>query len=965
MGMSLIMSLLAWTSMNEVSDAVMVEKSTSQLKTAECRVIGFLTNYAHILDTATITHAMQTKNGYAEIQMGPREDLNLFSALYAARVSPEVLSVGAYSKWGDSFYAYNGPSRLGVVYRVVTRGLTRSSDIVDDGHYETFDYGFNVNYSIYELSNENEDYDDAITHPIHEEMFEDHRAGSEWQEALDDPFGFDRSWEESSSDKSRISYRRILFTENQELEAMLLCVVSLDSIAKVLFDSRIEKTGRIFLFQIKDVPYGQGRYRTVASPSSEQAMYSEETELTNRGAPITRILDKHNQVFESTSTGYIDDSPDGIGWVLFTDPTLPPYLLVAVTPISEFLEEANFQLRKLILISGVVLGVAILCALSFWYYIRATVCPLISSMTYAQRFEFDMIKQKEFESSKIKEIKQIGESFTFLVMSLKEYMRYLPLGILNVNNDMSWDDRDGLSDIPPPPAKDNEITIVFTDIQNSTLLWAANDMAMSDSLYKHNTTIREAIRAYSGYEVKVIGDAFMLAFKNSEDAIGFALTVQQSLMQTAWLPELINCLPICNRIESQGNVVWNGLRVRIGINRGKVTTECNPLTERIEYCGDTVRLAASIEGLACGGMVLMPSRLYDEYSLTSSGEKTAAIRYDSQEIDGFDEISVTAVMPQQLSGRSKDMYLRTNAWKRENRKSLSSSVVSSPSASRSGRRSKKRVVVDRKLNTKLIPGVGSVCFFEASPSKSGDSLPIMNILSTIEEATERTLGSVLHAQGSRAAIVWNCGVKSTGHAFQSLRFAARTYYEFDGLCKSSFGIATGNLLHGNIGGVRRRFHVVVGGTPRLASILGNFALRAEAGILFTDTAEYPSAFRDPSLAPFCRVIWLLEASESDQRISIVQPDLGVIVKAWNGSIPMSLAETTGTVSTFGVENGDILLPLEEIYKNGDYRLLSDIAKNNESDVVLSKMVEFQWLRKKLRFHEDPTIELSKPQPNNE
>ena len=56
-------------------------------------------------------------------------------------------------------------------------------------------------------------------------------------------------------------------------------------------------------------------------------------------------------------------------------------------------------------------------------------------------------------------------------------------------------------------------TIVFTDIQSSTALWARAPSAMSASVEQHHRLIRKAISSNSGYEVKTVGDSFMVAFK--------------------------------------------------------------------------------------------------------------------------------------------------------------------------------------------------------------------------------------------------------------------------------------------------------------------------------------------------------------------------------------------------------------------------------------------------------------------
>ena len=57
---------------------------------------------------------------------------------------------------------------------------------------------------------------------------------------------------------------------------------------------------------------------------------------------------------------------------------------------------------------------------------------------------------------------------------------------------------------------------------------------MSQALRTHNATLREVAAAHDGYEVKVIGDAFMLAFARAVDAITFGVEAQQRLVESEW-----------------------------------------------------------------------------------------------------------------------------------------------------------------------------------------------------------------------------------------------------------------------------------------------------------------------------------------------------------------------------------------------------------------------------------------------
>ena len=78
--------------------------------------------------------------------------------------------------------------------------------------------------------------------------------------------------------------------------------------------------------------------------------------------------------------------------------------------------------------------------------------------------------------------------------------------------------------------------MAFTDIQSSTTLWARCPSIMSDAVEHHGVVLRRLLRRYNGYEVKTIGDSFMVAFSEVEDAVAFGIGVQEELHRDTWWP---------------------------------------------------------------------------------------------------------------------------------------------------------------------------------------------------------------------------------------------------------------------------------------------------------------------------------------------------------------------------------------------------------------------------------------------
>src|SRR5262245_1507556 len=96
-------------------------------------------------------------------------------------------------------------------------------------------------------------------------------------------------------------------------------------------------------------------------------------------------------------------------------------------------------------------------------------------------------------------------------------------------------------------APSGDVTLMFTDIEGSQLAWETYGNRYHDALQRHDKRIREAIKAVAGYEVKTIGDSFMVAFPDPVTAVRCALDIQR-------------------RLEAEGFEDVNGVRVRIGLH---------------------------------------------------------------------------------------------------------------------------------------------------------------------------------------------------------------------------------------------------------------------------------------------------------------------------------------------------------------------------------------------------------------
>ena len=137
-------------------------------------------------------------------------------------------------------------------------------------------------------------------------------------------------------------------------------------------------------------------------------------------------------------------------------------------------------------------------------------------------------------------------------------------------------------DLRAVAAPDGTVTIMFSDIEGSTVLTEElGDDRWLKVLHRHNAVIRRQLAAHRGFEVKSQGDGFMVAFGSARNAIRCATAIQHDFA--------------AHRGQSGSQV----LRVRIGLHTGEV------IREQEDFFGHTVILAARIGAKANGGEILV------------------------------------------------------------------------------------------------------------------------------------------------------------------------------------------------------------------------------------------------------------------------------------------------------------------------------------------------------------------------
>ena len=150
----------------------------------------------------------------------------------------------------------------------------------------------------------------------------------------------------------------------------------------------------------------------------------------------------------------------------------------------------------------------------------------------------------------------------------------------------------------------SSVTLVFTDIEGSTVLWEHFGDEFIDILDIHNRIMRKSIQAHCGYEVKTEGDSFMIAFPEPSDAVRFCLDAQHMLNEANW-PDELRSPNISSLSGTNTDGTFRGLRVRMGIHTGNPVERKDPVTGRSDFFGPDVNRAARLSSAGHGGQLLI------------------------------------------------------------------------------------------------------------------------------------------------------------------------------------------------------------------------------------------------------------------------------------------------------------------------------------------------------------------------
>jgi class 3 adenylate cyclase len=163
--------------------------------------------------------------------------------------------------------------------------------------------------------------------------------------------------------------------------------------------------------------------------------------------------------------------------------------------------------------------------------------------------------------------------------------------------------------------KITSLTFLFTDLKGSTELYErVGDLVAYDLVRQHFGVLQEIVAAQAGAVVKTIGDAVMATFSTPNQALAAALRMRDAMRE----------------LNTQRGS--EDLLLKIGIHEGPCLAVT--LNDRQDYFGQTVNMAARVQGLASSRAIFVTKAVVEDpraaQILESSGlrpsQQRAALR---------------------------------------------------------------------------------------------------------------------------------------------------------------------------------------------------------------------------------------------------------------------------------------------------------------------------------------------------
>ncbi len=164
-------------------------------------------------------------------------------------------------------------------------------------------------------------------------------------------------------------------------------------------------------------------------------------------------------------------------------------------------------------------------------------------------------------------------------------------------NNQAFRDSFAMQELAPDlKLKLRSLTLLFTDLKGSTALYdREGDLAAYRLVQDHFAALKQVVQNHSGAVIKTMGDAVMAAFPSGNDGTAAAIAMMAAMQDLAG----------SRRHDDVGLKVGLHAGPALAINAGQT----------LDYFGQTVNIAARVQGLADAGEICLTRALNDNHDV--------------------------------------------------------------------------------------------------------------------------------------------------------------------------------------------------------------------------------------------------------------------------------------------------------------------------------------------------------------
>eukprot|EP01061_Rhynchopus_euleeides_P016710 TRINITY_DN2802_c0_g1_i10.p1 TRINITY_DN2802_c0_g1~~TRINITY_DN2802_c0_g1_i10.p1 ORF type:complete len:1101 (+),score=326.30 TRINITY_DN2802_c0_g1_i10:445-3303(+) len=491
------------------------------------------------------------------------------------------------------------------------------------------------------------------------------------------------------------------------------------------------------------------------------------------------------------------------------------------------------RLRSWLFIAGLAVFLVVASILATHFVLRP-ILVIQDEMANVAQMKLKKVSANVKATSPFHEVRDMQANFLQMAANLLEYRAYVPESVLHEGSSGSSTEMTAERRVAPT----GDVAVMFTDIQGSTQLWKRSAADMNTALEQHNQIIRDVYRQHDGYEVKTIGDSFMLTFQDTVSAVRAGLEIQHRFKQASW-PERLR-LPEA------------GLVVRIGINCGNVIVEENPITGRVDYRGSTVNMASRVEAKANGGTLCITRSVVSAIEASKGGfvglpqqpVLYPAGRYELKGLGQGHELFLLAPGYLQQRYQAKCVECAPVEVKEDEDRLV---VVRGSERSSGGTGTGSGLFfVGALKKTELFlhhtAGTVAVCRLSADNVMLSTTFDDFNLI--VRSAAEAAIsmdGQVAAVTASQVIVTWNASKRCRQHVASALRFAECLETRTQSIMR--LGIATGDFLHGNVGTATQRYTTSLGTPLLVAEAAAEYAAESDFYTIYADASNTGDALQ--------------------------------------------------------------------------------------------------------------------------